>query len=64
MSNKYIKRSRLSEVKTRVILRFFVCDIEASKIADLTGIRERRTRRKQIVFGLIKHGRKIYTQQV
>jgi len=38
MGNKYIKRSRIPKAKTRTISRYFVCDIEASKIADLTGV--------------------------
>lgn len=38
MSNKYIKHSHLSECQTREMLRYFCVDIEASKIAALTGI--------------------------
>lgn len=110
MVNKYIFRSRISEKKFREIIRYFSLDIEAIKIAQLTGIsrrsitrilkavRERiaefsenespfdkgeieidesyfgarrvRGRRgrgaygKNIVFGLIKRGGKVYTQVV
>ena len=38
MKNKYIYRSRISEKKFREILKYFVQDIEATKIANLTGI--------------------------
>ena len=38
MKNKYIVRSRISEKKFREILKYFVQDIEATKIANLTGI--------------------------
>ena len=38
MKNKYIVRSRISEKKFREILKYFVEDIEATKIANLTGI--------------------------
>lgn len=110
MINKYIFRSRISEKKFRGIIRLFSLDIEAIKIAQLTGVsrrsitrilkavRERiaefsesespfekgeieidesyfgarrvRGRRgrgafgKNIVFGLIKRGGKVYTQVV
>ncbi|HBC89214.1 MAG TPA: IS1595 family transposase [Lentisphaeria bacterium] len=110
MINKYIFRSRISEKKFREIIRLFSLDIEAIKIAQLTGVsrrsitrilkavRERiaefsesespfekgeieidesyfgarrvRGRRgrgafgKNIVFGLIKRGGKVYTQVV
>ena len=36
--NKYIIRSRISEKKFREILKYFTEDIEATKIANLTGI--------------------------
>ena len=110
MINKYIFRSRISEKKFRQIIKLFSLDIEAVKIAQLTGIsrrsitkilkavRERiaefsenespfqkgkteidesyfgdkriRGKRgrgafgKNIVFGLIKRGGKVYTQVV
>jgi len=110
MVNKYIFRSRISEKKFREIIRYFSLDIEAVKIAQLTGISRRsitrilkavreqiaefsenespfekgeieidesyfgarrvRGRRgrgaygKNIVFGLIKRGGKVYTQVV
>lgn len=110
MINKYIFRSRISEKKFREIIMLFSLDIEAIKIAQLTGVsrrsitkilkavRERiaefserespfekgeieidesyfgarrvRGRRgrgafgKNIVFGLIKRGGKVYTQVV
>ena len=38
MKNKYIVRSRISEKKFREVLKYFVQDIEATKIANLTGI--------------------------
>ena len=38
MKNKYIIRSRISEKKFREILKYFVEDIEATKIANLTEI--------------------------
>ena len=38
MKNKYIYRSRISEKKFREILKYFAQDIEAIKIANLTGI--------------------------
>ena len=41
MVNKYKKRSRISEAKFREIVRLFALDIEATKIAILTGISRR-----------------------
>ena len=38
MKNKCIYRSRISEKKFREILKYFAEDIEATKIANLTGI--------------------------
>ena len=38
MKNKYIVRSRISQKKFREILKYFAEDIEATKIANLTGI--------------------------
>ena len=38
MKNKYIVRSRISEKKFREVLKYFAQDIEATKIANLTGI--------------------------
>ena len=38
MKNKYIIRSQISEKKFREILKYFAEDIEATKIANLTGI--------------------------
>jgi len=38
MNNRYIFRSKISEAKFRAILKYFSLDIEASKIAVLTGI--------------------------
>ena len=38
MKNKYIYRSRISEKKFREILRLFCLDIEAVKVAKLTGV--------------------------
>jgi transposase len=41
MVNKYIYRSRISEKKFREIIRLFALDLEATKIASLTGISRR-----------------------
>jgi Transposase and inactivated derivatives len=38
MINKYIIRSHISEAKTREVIRLFSSDIEAVKIAELTGL--------------------------
>ena len=38
MKNRYIVRSRISQKKFREILKYFAEDIEATKIANLTGI--------------------------
>jgi transposase len=38
MNNRYIFRSKISEAKFRAIVKYFSLDIEASKIAVLTGI--------------------------
>ena len=38
MINKYEKRSRISEAKIRQVIKLFALDIEATKIAELTGI--------------------------
>ena len=38
IKNKYIIRSRISEAKTREILKYFCLDIEAVKIAKLSNI--------------------------
>ena len=38
MINKYIIRSHISEAKTREVIRLFASDIEAIKIAELTGL--------------------------
>ena len=38
MINKYKKRSRISEAKIRQVIKLFALDIEATKIAELTGI--------------------------
>ena len=38
LKNKHIVRSRISEKKFREILKYFAEDIEATKIANLTGI--------------------------
>ena len=40
MKNKYIYHSRISQKKFREILKYFVEDIEASKISNLTKISE------------------------
>jgi len=36
--NKYIKRARISEAKFRHILRLFSLDIDASNVAQITGL--------------------------
>ena len=38
MQNRYIIRSRISEKKFREILKFFCLDLEAKKIAEISGI--------------------------
>jgi len=38
MKNKYIKVTHISEQKTRAIIRYFSLDIEAKKVAELTGV--------------------------
>ena len=38
MINKYQKRSRISEAKFRQLVKLFALDIEATKIAELTGL--------------------------
>jgi transposase len=38
MINEYKKRSRISEAKIRQVIKLFALDIEATKIAELTGI--------------------------
>ena len=38
MENKYLKRSHISEAKTRQIVRLFCEDITATQIASLTGL--------------------------
>jgi len=36
--NKYVNRSKISEIKFREIIRYFAADIEAKKIAEFTGL--------------------------
>ncbi|WP_424947391.1 hypothetical protein [Candidatus Spongiihabitans sp.] len=38
MKNRYIKHSRISEATFREILRLFCIDIEACKVARITGV--------------------------
>ena len=38
MLNKYIIRSRISEAKLREIIRFFCFDLEAKKVAEISGV--------------------------
>lgn len=38
MKNKYIKVAHISERKTREVIRYFSLDIEAKKVAELTGV--------------------------
>ena len=49
MKNKYIIRSRISEAKTREIIKLFCLDIEAIKIAKISNIS------RQSVNKIIKH---------
>ena len=45
MTNKYIKCSHISERQTRLILKYFSLDFEATKIAVLTGVSRPTTNR-------------------
>jgi transposase len=45
MSNKYIKRSRISEAKFRHLLQLFCLDIDAHAIALITGVSRNTTNR-------------------
>jgi len=38
MKNKYVQRSRISEKKFKEILRFFVADLQANQISQITGL--------------------------
>ena len=38
MRNRYLKRSHISEAKTRQVVRLFCEDITATQIASLTGV--------------------------
>ena len=38
MRNRYFRRSRISAAKFRLLLRLFCLDMEATKIAQLTGL--------------------------
>jgi transposase len=38
MKNKYVKRSIISETKFREIIKYFSYDLNATQIANLTGI--------------------------
>ena len=38
ITNKYIKRSRISEAKIRLLIKYFSLDLDAHKIALLTGL--------------------------
>ena len=38
LSNKYIERSKISEAKLREFIRYFSLDLDAHKIALLTGL--------------------------
>jgi len=44
-SNKYIKRSRISEAKFREVVRYFSLDLDAHKIAFLTGLKRNTVNR-------------------
>ena len=45
ITNKYIKRSRISEAKFRHLLRLFALDIDATNIAYLTGLNRNKVNR-------------------
>ena len=38
MKNKYIKSAKISEVKFRLLVKYFAHDIDAKTIASLTGL--------------------------
>ncbi len=38
IKNKYVKRAKISEAKFRLLIRYFVHDLEAKTIASLTGL--------------------------
>ncbi len=40
MKNRYVNRSRISEAKFRILIKYFSLDIEATKIVKLTGLSE------------------------
>ena len=63
MKNKYIIRSRISEAKTREIIKYFCLDIEASKISKITQISEQTLCKlfKQIRILIAKECEKIST---
>ena len=63
MKNKYIIRSRISEAKTREILKLFCLDIEAVKIAKLSNISRQSVNKiiKQIRILIAKECEKIST---
>lgn len=42
MKNKYIKRSRISEAKFREVLKLFILDLDASKVAIITKLNRNR----------------------
>lgn len=75
MNNKYIIRSRISEAKTRDVIRYFSHDIEAVKISELTGLSRNtinkilKALRRRIAElcdaeSIFKRGGKVYTQIV
>ena len=63
MKNKYIIRARISEAKTREILKLFCLDIEASKIAKICSISQNSLCKifKQIRILIAKECEKIST---
>jgi transposase len=38
VKNRYVKRAKISEAKFRLLIRYFVYDLEAKTIASLTGL--------------------------
>ncbi len=56
MKNKYVRRSKISEDKFRKIIRYFVLDLDAQKIAALTSLNRNTVNRY-----LIRVRERIYT---
>ena len=50
ITNRYIKRSRISEAKFRQILKLFILDIDATNIAKITGLNRNTINRHLLLF--------------